>query len=177
MNNNNPKEHLQEIFDLQNDTSGGSYVYSFKISRLLYSYSRSLIAILVSVGVFVFMDLDLTGSFLAIMFGAVALPGTILAINYTIYSKNKKLYFQKGNSKFAVVCGNNTLIYDKRKIIKKEKYHTSSRRCIWSDFKFYQLTMKDGSTLNISNLLMNENEFRKQFGSNLQSETTSFPFV
>jgi len=152
-----------------------NYEYSFKISRLLLNYLPSFLFILILVGFSVFIGWNLL---ILIIFGLIALPGTVLAINHSICSINKKLYFQKNNDTFVIECKNNKFVHDKCEIRKIEKYFVSEPNFSpWSAFVFWRLTMKDGSALNISNLLINEREFGQQFGTTPLNKGKFFPFM
>jgi len=146
------------------------FEYKLKGWRAFIKLFPSLIFLLMPLGFLVFSLVDRNpmslGMFLIlqIMIGAFGFPGLLIFINHLKKSKNIRLFFQKNNNKFILLKNSEKLVLDKTEIEKIDKYCTSANfKAPWSEFEYWEIHFKNGKSLNLPDMFINEKSFMKHF--------------
>ncbi|WP_310993838.1 hypothetical protein [Aequorivita marina] len=143
---------------------GNTFKINFK--RLLYYFVFSFIWLLLPLILFLFLGTKfevipfLIFQSLCIL---LAIPGIIISLNHLTYNGKLKLVFKKGENIFEVINDSQSILFNKKDVLKIVEIRTDGGRAPWSIYEYYIILFKNGSELWVSNILIGASDIYNQF--------------
>ncbi len=145
------------------------YKITFKreVNFMLFTLLYSLILFPSQIFVLLFPMLWIYKLILSLIFSFIYLPGYFLHWNYKKYNRGLSLRISRGNASFDIAIDDNKFEYDKNNIDHIIQYYTPyNSRNPWCGYGFTRIFFKDGDSLALSTLLIDDIDIASKFPRN-----------